>query len=240
MNVEINSKDYDDRVVSQGIQFQIENYYEPIEIQSKRRIETVLNALNPQAGEKILDVGCGVGTFAFHSAKAGAFTVGIDYSAESIKIAEILAERYGMSDRMKFTTGNAISLPFENSSFDKIVSADFIEHITLEEKYPLCAEICRVLKPGGLIVIFTPNGIREKIGDIYWHIRHLLFNDKIPTTDLHFGLTHKYEFEKILNKNILNFKLTYTDTTRPYLAKLPLFKTFLGLNLLWIIKKEMP
>ncbi|MBI5233962.1 MAG: class I SAM-dependent methyltransferase [Deltaproteobacteria bacterium] len=240
MNVEIEPKAYDDRIIAQGIQFQVDNYYEPVEIQSMRRIETVLNALNPQAGEKILDVGCGVGTFAFHAAKSGAFTTGIDYSVESIKVAEILAERYEMSDRMKFTTGNAISLPFENSSFDKIVSADFIEHITLEEKYPLCVEMCRVLKPGGLIVIFTPNGIREKIGDVYWHIRHFLFGDKVPTTDLHFGLTHKCEFEKILRQNNLNFKLLYTDTTRPYLAKLPLLKTVLGLNLLWIIKKEMP
>ncbi|MDP2753469.1 MAG: class I SAM-dependent methyltransferase, partial [Nitrospirota bacterium] len=191
----------------------------------------------PQINEKILDIGCGVGTFAFHAAKAGAITAGIDYSVEFIRIAKILAKRYGISDKTKFVIGNAAILPFRDSSFDKIVSADFIEHITFEEKYALCAEIYRVLKPNGICVIFTPNGIREKIGDIYWHIRHLLFRDKVPTTELHFGLTHKYEFEKILKKNKLNFKLIYIDITRPYLAKLPLFKTFLSLNLLWIIKK---
>ena len=87
----ITGEDYDQDILRQGIQFQIDYYFEPREKFWQERIERVLHYLNPQKGEKILDVGCGVGTFAFHSAKHGAFGYGIDYSQESIKMAKLVA-----------------------------------------------------------------------------------------------------------------------------------------------------
>jgi len=52
------------------------------------------------------------------------------------------------------------------------------------------------VKPGGLMVIFTPNKIRERIGDCYWTARHLLFKDRIPFNDLHYGLITRGKFGK--------------------------------------------
>lgn len=98
-------------------------------------------------------------------------------------------------------------------------------------------EIYRVLKSGGTAVIFTPNAIREKIGDIYWKCRHLIFRNKIPTTDLHFGLTNRFQLEPLLKKNKFSFKLIYEDITRPYLASILLIKHLLSLNLLWVLRK---
>lgn len=237
MKENINSQIYDSYVISQGLQFQIDNYYEPKDILSKRRIETVLEAINPKLQEKILDIGCGVGTLAFHCAKLNASSIGIDYSKESIKVAQLLSERYGVSKNAKFLVANAIRLPFKDYYFDKVVAADFIEHVTLREKEELVREIYRVLKPDGVGVIFTPNGIREKIGKIYWQIRHLLFGDKISTTRLHFGLTNKYELNPLLEKLKFNYSLVYKDIKWPYLGRLPLVRNFLALYLLWIIKK---
>jgi ubiquinone/menaquinone biosynthesis C-methylase UbiE len=124
-------------------------------------------------------------------------------------------------------------LPFENGSFDKVVSADFIEHITDDEKYLLCREINRVLKPGGQAVIFTPNLIREKIGDYYWGIRHHLFGDTIPVNDLHYGLITRKGFEKIMKVSGWDYRVSYIDIGRPYLCRLPCIKHYLSLNLLW-------
>lgn len=213
------------------------NYYQPKDYSSRRRIDSILKILDPKFGESILDVGCGVGTFAFHSAKLGARAYGIDYSRESVNVANELCVRFGVKQNTRFILGSAITLPFKNACFDKIVSADFIEHITLKEKEELVKEIYRVLKPQGFVVVFTPNGIREKIGNFYWRIRNVLFSDKIPFTELHYGLTHRCEFEKICEKNNFTFKLAYEDTTRPYLAKIPLLRHILALNLLWIMKK---
>jgi cyclopropane fatty-acyl-phospholipid synthase-like methyltransferase len=233
MKNKITSRTYDEHVVSQGLQFQKDEYYEPKDIQMRARIEAVLHALAPAPGETVLDIGCGVGTFAFHAAKAGATTTGIDYSPESIKAATTLTKSYGLDDRARFIVGSALALPFENASFDKIVSADFIEHITDEEKYAFCREIDRVQKPDGRIVIFTPNLLRERIGDAYWTVRHYLFGDKIPTTDLHYGLISRSGFEKIMKNLGWTYSHQYVDIGRPYLARLPLLRHVLSLNLLW-------
>lgn len=233
----ITSKDYDERIISKGIQHQIDNYYQPKDNFSKRRIDIILKILDPKLGENILDVGCGVGTFVFHSARFGARAYGIDYSRESLKVANELCVRFGVKQNTGFILGSAIALPFRNECFDKIVAADFIEHITFKEKEELLKEIYRVLKPEGALVVFTPNGIRERIGDFYWRVRNLLFGDRIPFTELHYGLINRGAFEKICKENNFKFKLAYEDTTRPYLAKILLLRHILALNLLWVIKK---
>jgi len=233
----ITSKDYDDRIIAQGLKHQIDNFYEPKDLFEQRRIDIVMEALDPKPEEKILDVGCGVGTFAFHCAKLGAKTFGIDYSTESIRVANELCTRFGVSHNTTFAVGDATTLPYENEYFDKIVAADFIEHIGLSEKEALVKEMYRVLKPEGRAVVFTPNGMREKIGTFYWKIRNILFHHKIPTTELHYGLTHRHEFEKICTKYNFKFKLRYVDKTRPYLAKIPVLRNVLALNLLWIMRK---
>ena len=228
---------YDKHVISQGLQFQVDTYYEPKEISQQRRIKIVLKAINPQQGEKILDVGCGVGTFAFYSAKSKALSFGIDYSKASLETARVLCDRYGVSENTNFIVANVFRLPFKDASFDKVVAADFIEHITLEEKERLLDQIEQMLKPEGRCVIFTPNLIREKLGEIYWGIRQVLLGDKVPLNKLHLGLINRFHFEALLKKHKFNFEFSYQDITRPYLARLPIIRHFLALNLLWIIKK---
>ncbi|MCM8763263.1 MAG: class I SAM-dependent methyltransferase [Candidatus Omnitrophica bacterium] len=234
---EITSEVYDSHIIEQGLQFQIDKYYEPKELPLKRRIKIILDAIAPKASEKILDIGCGVGTFAFHCARCGTNSVGIDYSLESIKVARQLSEKYGTSKNTKFIVGNANRLPFKDSYFDKVVAIDFIEHITFEDKEKLLREICRVLNLKGIAVIFTPNGIRERIGEIYWKIRSRITQEDIPTTDLHYGLVKRSEFESLLRKFNFSFEFKYADITRPYLSKIPILRNFLALELLWIIKK---
>lgn len=234
----ITSRSYDDRIIKQGLQFQIDNYYEPKDPSMQRRVKMVLGMIDPKPGERILDIGCGVGTFAYRCARAGAHSIGIDYSTESIKAARALSAKYGAGENSGFVVADCKAVPFGDLYFDKIIAADFIEHITDEDKSKMLGEIKRLLKPGGIAVIFTPNGVREKIGGIYGKLRHALFGKKIPVTGLHFGLTTKADFEKLCKTNSLAYALSYEDTTRPYLAKLPFIRRFLALDLLWVLKKE--
>ena len=238
MAKEITSQTYDEHIRTQGLEFQVEQYYEPSQPPRRRRIDYVLKFLVPAAGQRILDIGCGVGTYAFHSALAGAEATGLDYSEESVKAARALSARYHVSGSAAFVTGNACKLPFADNSFDKIVSADFIEHITDEEKNSMMAEMMRVLSPGGRIVIFTPNAVREKIGDAYWQLRHVLFGNKIPVNDLHYGLISRRGYEAILKRFPVSFEFHYLDVSRPYLAHVPLLRKVLALNLLWVIHKQ--
>lgn len=157
---------YDAHVKAQRPQAQIDAYYEPKEIFNKRRIDNVLGHLDPQPLEKILDIGCGVGTFVFHSAKKGAHCFGLDYSMESLKMGRGLVASFVVTGEAHFVLGEAMHLPFMNSIFDKITAIDFIEHIDMEEKDELLFEVSRALKDDGLAVIFTPNKIREDLGEL--------------------------------------------------------------------------
>jgi len=237
MSREINAEVYNQNVLQEGLQVQIDNYYQPKYISQKRRIDIISGLLDPQPGQKIIDIGCGVGTFVYAAAKQKAIAYGLDYSHESLKIAKVLSEKFNTEITSEFVTGSALSLPYKDSSFDKVVIADFIEHITDAEKEILLKEVHRVLKHQAEGIIFTPNAIREKIGDAYWSIRHLLFKHRIPQTDLHYGLIHRGGFESMLKKNSFKFSFQYADTTRPYLAQMPIMNHLLALNLIWKIKK---
>jgi cyclopropane fatty-acyl-phospholipid synthase-like methyltransferase len=77
---QITSRTYDEHVLHHGAGAHVDIYYEPKKPEDRRRIDIVLGHLCLQQGERVLDVGSGVGTFAFHGAKVGAVTVGADYS----------------------------------------------------------------------------------------------------------------------------------------------------------------
>lgn len=204
----------------------------------QRRIAIIMEKLSLVPGEHVLDVGCGVGTFAFHAAKEEALACGIDYSFESLKAARQLTARYPLKGCADFVQGVATSLPFSNAVFDKITVVDFIEHITHEEKATLLLELKRVLKKDGRVVIYTPNKIREDIGEFYWKMRHFLFGHKIPKNESHYGLISCGHFERLLRQHGFSFVFCYHDVTRPYLANIPFFRRYISLNLLWIARKD--
>ncbi len=233
----ITSKDYDERIMAQSLEFQIDNYYEPKDKALKARVDIVLSHLQPVPGEKILDVGCGVGTFAYHAAKAGAAAYGADYSDASIDTAKKLADKFGILDKIQYKCCDVCrQLPYPNSLFDKITAADFIEHITTSQKEELLSEMVRVLKPDGEIIIFTPNLIRENIGAFKSALFKAIGAHR-DQTRLHYGLTDRFTFERMLKKKGLKFKRFFYDVERPCLAGIPMLNELLSLDILWVIRK---
>ena len=129
-------------------------------------------------------------------------------------------------------------LPFRQGLFDKIIAADFIEHITDEQKERMLEEVMRVSKEGATIVIFTPNGIREIFGYFKRQMRRLLELRTSRETTLHFGLTTRSRFEALLRKHKVRFEFAYVDMKRPYLTTIPFLKRLLSLKLMWVITKK--
>ncbi len=234
----ISAKDYDERINLQDEQFQIDNYYLPKSGALKARVELILNYLAPRKGERILDLGCGVGTFAFHCAKEGAVCAAVDYSQESLDMAKKLISRFGLENNVEFKCCDISNgLPFADGAFDKIIAADFVEHIDYSQKLKMISEFYRLLVPEGKAIIFTPNLLRELLGAFKSKLAGML-GGTASETRLHFGLTSRFSFEKILRSNGFNFKRVFLDVDRPALAKIPLLNEILSLNLLWVIEKK--
>ena len=105
-----------------------------------------LLAIKP--GEKILDLGCGIGGPARYLTRTFDVTVtGVDLTPEFIDTAVALSERVGMGGRIAFQVADALAVPFPDQSFDIVWSQNVAMNIA--DRAALYREIRRVLKPGG-------------------------------------------------------------------------------------------
>jgi SAM-dependent methyltransferase len=101
--------------------------------------------LLPRAGGRTLDVGCGEGRLTRHLASLGHDVVGIDASPTLIAAARAAAPD------MELHVANASALPFEDASFDVIVSFMCLHDV--DDLDAAVREIARVLRPGGVVCI---------------------------------------------------------------------------------------
>jgi phosphoethanolamine N-methyltransferase len=100
------------------------------------------------AGKRILDIGCGTGGPAITLSRVtGALVTGIDIEAQLVARASRLAEKLGISGRVRFQAVEIGRLPFEDQSFDLVFSKDALIHVA--DKVQIYREIGRVLRPGG-------------------------------------------------------------------------------------------
>lgn len=130
----------------------------------------VLEYLRPSSGDKILDIGCGLGFFLNTLARRGVQGFGIDFSQKSLTLAK------GMTSGL-FAQGDAQVLPYRDNSFDKIIFTDVIEHV-FDDRAAL-QEIVRISKPGAMIALVTP-GIRGRLANTSWRT---LYHDEEGTPE---------------------------------------------------------
>jgi len=102
-------------------------------------------------GKSVLDVGCGDGVLSWMLAKRGAKVTGIDNAGDAVEFAR---EKCAGESDLDFRVGSVYELPFENDSFDYVVSSDVIEHLSEPDK--MLSEMKRVWKEQGQVVISTP------------------------------------------------------------------------------------
>ena len=108
------------------------------------RIATA-RAVDPKPGERILDIACGTGTSTLPLAKSGATVVGVDFSPEMI------AEAGRKHPRIEFRQADAMKLPFGDDEFDAVTISFGLRNV--QDPKQALAEMYRVLKPGGRLVI---------------------------------------------------------------------------------------
>lgn len=103
------------------------------------------------SGKRVLDIACGTGYGSNLLAQKAESVDGVDIDETVIMKAAV---RYKQKN-LVFTKGSVEKIPFDNSSFDVVVSFETLEHIT--EHDSMMAEMKRVLKPGGILIISTPD-----------------------------------------------------------------------------------
>jgi len=125
--------------------------------------------LGVQEGDLLLDLGAGAGRHAFESFRLGARVVAFDYSAAELKdvgglfAAMRAAGEAGTAPGAMAATanGDALALPFADSTFDRIIASEVLEHVADDEQ--ALREVHRVLKPGGTVAATVPSWLPEKV-----------------------------------------------------------------------------
>jgi ubiquinone/menaquinone biosynthesis C-methylase UbiE len=116
--------------------------------------QRTINLACIQPGEQVLDVGCGTGTLAMEAARrvgrAGR-VAGVDPGTQQIARARAKAARRNIP--VAFQIGVIEQLPFPDQTFDVVFSTLMLHHLPAPLKRQGLAEIARVLKPGGRLVI---------------------------------------------------------------------------------------
>jgi cyclopropane fatty-acyl-phospholipid synthase-like methyltransferase len=128
-------------------------------------LERFAEWLRLAAGSRLLDVGCGSGGPALRLAETtGASVLGIDVLEEGVATATQLAQERGLAERARFQRVDAAAgLPFEEASFDAVLSIDAMNH--LPNRLDILREWHRVTSPGGRILFTDPTIVTGLVTD---------------------------------------------------------------------------
>ena len=118
-----------------------------------RALEQLLEGLDLE-GERVLDLGSGLGQLTVWLAQRGAIAEGVDLGPNLVAAAADIAELNGVD--AEFRLGSIVDLPFEDGRFDIVVGMSILHHLDEHDVGRAAREAHRVLSPGGHLIVFEP------------------------------------------------------------------------------------
>lgn len=171
----------DDRITFTGERF-LPGYNDgAIELEHLHRY---VFALRYATGLKVLDIACGEGYGSDLLAQAAAEVIGVDLDERCIASAR---ERYARPN-LRFLAGSATDIPVESGAIDLVVSFETIEHLDNQDTF--WREIRRVLRPGGVLIVSSPNRDsyrEERSSNNPFHVLELTEAELCEATASHFA-----------------------------------------------------
>jgi SAM-dependent methyltransferase len=205
--------------------------FDEFHIRGRDASRELAHLVDLRAGEKVLDIGSGVGGPARTLAgEFGCEVVGLDLVEEYCRTADMLTARVGLSDRVTFRQGDVLDMPFDDGSFDVVWS----QHVTMniENKMRMFREVRRVLRPGGRFVLYEI--CEGSASTIYFPVPWA--NDStisfLVTTGELQQMLGDSGFTELVWKDISMISLEWFQGMVAAVAAMPKDKPALGLNLL--------
>ncbi len=167
-----------DRFEASNTPIDLSKYQQEFEVDRLDLIKTILSACK---GQSALDIGCGPGAILQILAKQGWQVTGIDTDPENLDKASKHAS--------EVIQGNVIDVLPElpDEQYDLVMALELIEHMPKPLGISFIEQVSRILKPGGELLISTPNTLSpEGLGGYYWgeKIRGIKW-DAWDTTHIH-------------------------------------------------------
>jgi ubiquinone/menaquinone biosynthesis C-methylase UbiE len=156
----------------------IYDFCEPVLLLGKQAEydRNIVALLDLKKEDRVLDLGCGTGVLTRMiadqlDAKSGGLAVGIDAASKMIHVAQ----KRRQSETCRFEVVAAEDLPYENGTFDAVVSSLFFHHVPLDLKERALKEARRVLVPKGKLVIADMHIPTTRMGALVSHVSRWFF-----------------------------------------------------------------
>lgn len=174
---------FDKKAEVHGASVKSSDYFDDASFFMQR--DNTLRWLGEISGKQILDAGCGVGAFSEPLAKQNT-VYGVDFSEKSLAFAA--------GRGLHTVTGDLTALPFEGGTFDVVLCIGVIQLI--EQYMPVLAELARVTKPGGTLLVQTlhKGSLQRKILGLFEQSKKF---DKMYTLGELASAFSQYGFEQI-------------------------------------------
>jgi 2-polyprenyl-3-methyl-5-hydroxy-6-metoxy-1,4-benzoquinol methylase len=165
-------------------------------------------------GKKVLDIASGEGYGSNLLSKHAEHVTGVDISDDAVKHAN---EKYAKESKLIYRVGSASKIPLEDASVGVVTSFETLEHTTEHDEF--LQEIKRVLVPGGLLIMSTPDTVLYKPHD--------------PNNPYHLKELTTQEFENLIgryfqNSILLNQRSVIGTLVQPVSISVDGFKSFSG------------
>lgn len=127
----------------------------------------LLDQVNFREQDHILDVGCGLGGVSrFIARNYNNRVTGIDLTQEYIDVGTVLCDWVGLDKQVTLCQGSALSMPFENETFDGALMLHV--GMNIEDKVQLFAEVYRLLRPGAFFAVYDV--MRTNVGELSYPV----------------------------------------------------------------------
>jgi cyclopropane-fatty-acyl-phospholipid synthase len=181
------------------------------------KLDLVCTKLGLGAGDRVLDVGCGWGSFALHAAgEHGSEVVGITLSREQAALARRRIEEAGLQDRVEIRLADYRDLAGER--FDAVASIGMVEHVGESQIDVYAERLAAVLKPGGRLLNHGIARLRHTEPDAGPFSERYVFPDAEP---LHLSrVALALERAGFVIEHVEGFADDYAETLRHWAARL--------------------
>ena len=188
-----------------------------LEEAQREKLELVCIKLDLQPGERVLDVGCGWGSFALHAAREyGVHVTGITLSEPQATLASERAVAAGLSDRIKIQVADYRDLAGEQ--FDAIASIGMVEHVGSANVDAYARQLTGVLRPGGRLLNHGIARLRHGDPEAGPFSERFVFPDAAP---LHVSrVLTAIEAAQLEPTHVEGFRLDYAHTLREWAGNL--------------------
>jgi cyclopropane-fatty-acyl-phospholipid synthase len=188
-----------------------------LEEAQEQKLELVCTKLGLKEGERVLDVGCGWGSFAIHAASHhGVKVVGITLSQPQAERAQRKVAELGLGDRVEIRVADYRELADE--PFDAVASIGMVEHVGSSKIDLYARELARMVRPGGRLLNHGIARLRHGEPEAGAFSERYVFPDAAP---LHLSrIITAVERAGFETKHVEGLRLDYAETLGHWIQRL--------------------